>query len=182
MYYLYHIKKSDKVNIYQRIEQTKLFGCNVGMIPKILRNIIPPDQNEIYKWKINLEKDLPKIGINDSCIIIDAKPNKSDNVSLYKIENIFGYSSSGWTPMMLHLKALLVDNKGEEESKNNFEINNDKEEDVFTFVYVFNGSTIKQGTITGKWVPSRPSSINSALLLKPVFDYFIECENEITRK
>jgi hypothetical protein len=106
------------------------------------------------------------------------KPNAKNNVSLYEIKNIFGHSKSGWTPMMFHLKALMVDEQGGWEQKKQFNINDTNLENIFTFHHVYDGS-IKNGDIIGRWIPPRPSSTNSALLWEETMDYFIECKKQI---
>ncbi|HHW04275.1 MAG TPA: hypothetical protein GXX35_16005 [Thermoanaerobacterales bacterium] len=181
MYYIYNVEKKDHICSYSFIDEIKLFGSVNGIIVKILQKIIPKNQNEEndgYKWKINMETDLPKIDLLKKAILIDLKPNAENNVSLYEIKNIFGHSKSGWTPMMFHLKALMVDEQGGWEQKKQFNINDMNLDNIFTFHHVYDGS-IKNGDIIGRWIPPRPSSTNSALLWEETMDYFIECKKQI---
>jgi len=178
MYYIYNVEKKGDIYSYNFMNKINLFGSLNGIIVKILKKITPPNQNEVYKWRINMEKDLPKIDLPNKAIIIDLKPNTENNVSLYEIKNIFGYSSFGWTPMMFHLKALMVDKKGDWKQKEKFDIKDANLENVFTFNHVYDGS-VRNGQIIGIWVPPRPSSTNSALLWEDTLNYFIECKKQI---
>jgi hypothetical protein len=176
MFYLYETTSNQSKTEFNRRYIVKLFGSLNGLIVRSLRIITPKNQNEEYKWHINLDEVLPKIELVNSSIVIDLKPNTKNNLSLYKIENIYGYSSCGWTPMMFHLKAIFVDDEGSEKDKDNFRLDLSKAENIFTFHHVYDGS-VKNGKIIGKWVPPRPSSTNSALMWENTIDYFIECRN-----
>jgi hypothetical protein len=179
MYNIYNVEKKGSVYSYNLfMKNIPLFGSKNGLIVKILKIITPPNQNEEYKWKINMETDLPKIDLPNKSIIIDLKPRTENNVSLYEIKNIFGYSSFGWTPMMFHLKALKVDEKGDQKQKEKFEIKDINLDNIFTFIHVYDGS-VRKGEIIGKWIPPRPSSTNSVLLWEKTLDYFIECKKQI---
>lgn len=181
MYYLYQVNKQSGKNIYDYKETIKIFGCNNGIIVKMLKKKLIPNQNEEYKWHLNLERDLPKIGLPESAIIIDLKPNAENNLSLYQLIDIFGYSSCGWTPMMWHLKPIYIDEEGSEDEKWYFEIDINANEDIYTFCHVQDGS-VKNGKIIGTWVAPRPSSTNSALLWDNTIDYFINSREEIQRR
>jgi len=98
-------------------------------------------------------------------------------VSLYEIKNILDILLFGWTPMMFHLKALKVDEKGDQKQKEKFEIKDINLDNIFTFIHVYDGS-VRKGEIIGKWIPPRPSSTNSVLLWEKTLDYFIECKNK----
>lgn len=175
MYYLYDVVLSDGSVKFSFAEETKVFGSVNGVIARILRETIPIGKYKELKWKINLDTDLPKIGYSNKAVVIDLKPNTPNNLSLYKIQDIYGYSCCRWIPMMFHLKSIFVDKPGYDEDKNSFDVNIDEMDDVFTFHHVYNGY-IENGKIEGKWTPPRPSSTNSALLWGETFDYFVECK------
>ena len=42
-------------------------------------------------------------------ILIDLKPSDKNNVSLYRLRDVWGYSYDGWTPLALRLETLLGD-------------------------------------------------------------------------
>ena len=179
MYYLYNFQKQETTKKFQKDKETHLFGCNKGLIAHILKEKRPCSSSDECKWQITLEDDLPAIGLESKAIVIDLKPYATGNLSLYELVNVFGYSSSGWTPMMLHLKTIFVDEEGHSDQKESFEITEDMQENVFTFAHVMDG-WIKNGELIGKWTPPRPSSTNSALLWDDVFEYFIQCKRMIS--
>jgi len=177
---LYKIETSQGKKRYVFDKETHLFGCNKGLMVQILKADPPISQGEAVKWQINLIRDLPKIGIHDKTLVIDLKPNAKNNLSLYELVNIFGFSAHGWTPMLLHLKSIFVDDEGPEEMKKMIEISEFSQDDIFTFAHVMDGS-IEMGRVVGKWVAPRPSSTNSALLWDSVFEYFYECKKSIDK-
>ena len=136
MYYLYEKKNDNGIFHYSYKDNVKIFGSVNGLIVKMLKQIIPNNQNESYKWRINIDNDLPKISLANHAILIDLKPNTEGNISLYEIKNIFGHCASGWTPMMFHLKAIFVDEEGEWEDKESFIIDTNEPDDIYTFHHV----------------------------------------------
>lgn len=42
-------------------------------------------------------------------ILIDLKPNVSENVSLYRLTDVWGFSYDDWTPLALLLQTLFAD-------------------------------------------------------------------------
>jgi hypothetical protein len=175
MYCLYNFQRQENTKNFQFYKETHLFGRNKGLIAQILKEKRPCTGSIGCKWQINLENDLPVIGLESRVIVVDLKPYATGNLSLYELVNVFGYSFSGWTPMMLHLKTIFVDEEGHSDQKKAFEISEDRQENVFTFAHVMDG-WIKNGELIGIWTPPRPSSTNSALLWDDVFEYFIQCK------
>lgn len=170
MYKLFH-KEITKTSInYKFINRISLFGCNNGEIVKLLRNTLKPQNTEPFKWSLDLDKEL--FGKNNNVLIIDLKPNSSKpNISLYEIRKIWGYSSFDWTPIMLQLKGLFVDENPVPFNENEFEIPTTKSPDrIFSLMYL-NG-TVKDGNIEGKWTTPPSSPTNSVLLWPKAFKYF----------
>lgn len=153
-------------------KQTSLFGCNSGYIPNLLRKQLTAEATEPYAWKIDLRKAFAKERMANSVLIINLKPNsKEANLSLYELVNVWGYSASGWTPIMFYIRGLFVD-----EDPNVFNVRDfirkeeEMEDPIFSMMYL--RGTIKQGKITGRWTPPGPSPTNSVLLWPVTFQYF----------
>ena len=62
-------------------------------------------------WHLELGKALPTTDdYRGSTLVIDLKPKQhKTSVSLYEVLDVWGYSCNGWTPILLHLAGLFVD-------------------------------------------------------------------------
>jgi hypothetical protein len=132
-----------------------------------------PNATERLDWDLDVRVSLDLLGILNSTIIIDLKPNQNQtNLSLYEIESIIGQSLNGWSIIMFNLKGLFVDSP-EVNKRNNF-VRDTKEIDspIFSFSYI-NGS-VRDGRLTGKWITPGPSSTNSALFWPESITYFFD--------
>ncbi|MBI3578197.1 MAG: hypothetical protein HY089_02145 [Ignavibacteriales bacterium] len=184
MYYRYlKSRDNDSMVRYKKIEENIcLFGCNEGFIPWLLEKQIPYGQNEPYLWHLDIEKSLAKTKeYLNSTLVIDLKPYQhKDNLSLYEVLNIWGYSSNGWTPILLHLAGLFVDVDPNSVDRNNFQIaESDIDSPIYEVLYIKDG-TVKDGKIVGTWNPPPPSSTNGALLWPETLKYFVRCIKERT--
>ncbi len=108
MFYLYRrtpvAKKSTR---YERDKHISFFGCRHGLIPRMLKAKIPPNQNEPYGWHIDV---LPELNVQpeyrSGSLIIDLKPRQHENnVSLYEVLDVWGWSRSDWTKVLLRLNG-----------------------------------------------------------------------------
>ena len=125
------MKKAKNRNLYEFIkEKCHLFGCNEGFIPWLLKRQIPSSQGEPYKWHIPIQDALNETEYSGSTLVIDLKPKQNKtNLSLYELLDVWGYSDSGWTPILLHLSGLFVDADPKKIDRNKFAINDcDREE------------------------------------------------------
>ena len=54
-------------------------------------------------WEITEKEIIKELGFDTEShnLVIDLKPNVKNNVSLYYLRRIFGYSYYGWTPIAL---------------------------------------------------------------------------------
>jgi len=137
MYMLYEKCKKGNGFSYKYKNNISLFGCNVGYIPKLLKDYIPDQQEEPYKWHINIEKAMNLLTQKDDVILIDLKPNNSKpNLSIYEIVDIWGYSSSDWTPIMYYLRGLIIETDDASNlNRNEFIRTKDEVEDpIFTVI------------------------------------------------
>lgn len=172
MYYTYKRTKTMTGFNYQFLEKFSLFGCNIGFIPNLLQCYLEENQNEPYFWHLNIDEHFGLLKEPAFVPIIDLKP-KSSELALYEIVNIFGHSSGGWTPIMMHLRGLLVDENPKEYNRHEFDRNLEEISDpIFTFMYL--QGSISNGKIVGRWTPPGASPTNSVLLWPTSFNYFIK--------
>jgi hypothetical protein len=174
MYALYEKVADGESYRYLFGKQVSLFGCNSGYIPRLLARTVDKAASEPLAWHLVVDDALLAIGQKDHALIIDLKPNsKEPNLSLYEVVEVFGYSASGWTPVMLYLRGLFVD---EEPSK--FDARaflrgpTDTEDPIFSMTYL--KGTLRNGALQGRWTVPGPSPTNSVLLWPAAFKYFAE--------
>lgn len=180
MYAIYKKQCENGTSKFIYLEKTALFGCNVGLIPRILRNSMSSEQAEPYLWHIPIEKALKENGYPNSTIIIDLRPNKNEvDLSLYELLDVWGYSSSGWTPIMLHMRGLFVDEDSTKYNRYDFKIADcEREEPIYEFLYL--QGSVSNGELYDKWTAPPVSPTNAALLWPDPLRYFIKCINQRT--
>ncbi len=107
-------------------------------------------------------------------IVIDLKPNVANNVSLYRLLDIWGFSYNEWTPLAVRLEVLFGDlvHGDPEQFKASFSDANADRSLVGEFLYV------QGGTAGGTWSWGRVGSVNGALLWRDAFDYLSGKLNE----
>jgi len=172
MYALYEKQKEVTGYRYVFKKKTSLFGCNSGYIPYLLKKQLAPEVTEPYAWKLDLKESLTKEGLENSVLVINLKPNnKEANLSLYELVNVWGYSASGWTPIMIYIRGLFVDEDSRLFNDRDF-IRKEKEieDPIFSMMYL--SGTVKKGKILGRWTPPGPSPTNSVLLWPDTLQYF----------
>lgn len=154
-------------------DQVPLFGCNSGIICRMLARTLVPTDQEPKKWDIDVRRGLAELGHQSIALVIDLKPNAADkNVSLYELVRVWGVSAAGWTPVMLHLRGLLVDQSSDKFRKEDFEVDMTKVDDpIMSFSYR-NGS-VADGKLIGKWTSSGSSAANSVMLWPETMEYFM---------
>jgi hypothetical protein len=180
MYARYLKNQRDGFSSYRFVEECSLFGCNIGYIPKLLRKQTPVSQTEPYKWHILIEPALNAIECQGSTLVIDLKPKqKKTNLSLYEILDIWGYSDSGWTPILLHLSGLFVDKDPAPINRNEFTIPDlERDEPIYEFLHL--DGSVANGKLTGRWNAPPASPTNAALLWPAALVYFIQCIRDRT--
>ena len=99
-------------------------------------------------------------------VIIDLKPYQ-ENVSLYRLLNVWGYSYEGWTPVALHLEALFVDRpeSSPKRFKRRFLDRGARRDQIGEFLY------LQGGVREGKWNWGMVGRVNGALLWPDAFEY-----------
>jgi len=161
---------------YQFQEQVSLFGCNSGFIPWLLSLKIPVGQGEPYAWHVDAINEL---GANpeypDSTLLIDLKPKQNKtNLSLYEVMDVWGHSSYSWSPILLRISGLFVDEDPVLINRNDFIRKDDElEGPIYEFLYL--SGSVENGTLVGSWAAPPASPTNAALLWPDTLNYFIQC-------
>lgn len=172
MYALYDKTGDTGSARYRFLKKISLFGCNNGYVPRLLRQQLTADLSQPLSWHLNIESSLQAIGQDGQTFIIDLKPNSSaPNLSLYEVLNWWGYSDSGWTPILLHLRGLFIDENPGRSDRYDFTRNPEETDDpIFSMMYL--RGTVTNGQLAGRWTPPGPSPTNSVLLWPKAFRYF----------
>lgn len=177
MYARYKKSRVDNnVTRYEFQEEVSLFGCNSGFIPWLLGLKLPQDQGEPYKWHVDVVAELgrhPDYPLNTLLINLKPKQNKT-NLSLYEVMDVWGYSADGWSPILLRLNGLFVDENPSAVNRKDFvRKDNDIDGPIYEFLYL--DGSIKDGKLSGLWVPPPASPTNAALLWPKTINYFFQC-------
>ena len=172
MYALYNKIQNNDSTRYQFLKQVSLFGCNEGYIPQLLSQQLSTSSTEPMSWHVNIENSLRSVERDNQTLVIDLKPNsKKPNLSLYEVSNVWGYSTSGWTPILLHLRGLFIDEDPSRFDKDDFiRAPAEVDEPIFSMMYL--QGTVDRGQLVGKWTTPGPSPTNSVLLWPDAFKYF----------
>ena len=172
MYAIYQKQEDTDGYRYVFKKKTSLFGCNSGYIPYLLQKQLIAKATEPFAWKLDLKEAFEKEGMTNSVLVINLKPNsKEANLSLYELVHVWGYSASGWTPIMIYIRGLFVDEDPQLFDDRDFiRKEEDMEDPILSMMYL--SGTITHGKITGRWTPPGPSPTNSVLLWPDTFQYF----------
>jgi hypothetical protein len=179
MYYLYSKRSEARRHRFTLKEETHLFGCNKGMIPHLLKISLASGAEEPLFWHINVGEMLARDGKKDCALIIDLKPKQREtNLSLYEVAEVWGASAKMWTPLMLHLRGLFVDENPRRFKRDDFVRTDDAiVEPIFSMMYVH--GSISGGALVEKWLPPGASFTNSVLLWPDSMKYFAEKATEV---
>lgn len=166
---LYEYAPSDTGALtYRRLKRVALGGKS-GPIATHVSNEYGGQPNT--GWHMSESKMLEHFGgIDNRALLIDLKPNKRGNVSLYQLTDIWGFSYEGWTPICLRLESLFIDKEEEdvETFKQSFEFDpQDGGHVIHEFLY------LRGGTNEGPWGWGMTGSVNSALLFRDAWEYFV---------
>jgi hypothetical protein len=107
-------------------------------------------------------------GSDNQEVLINLKPNGQNNVSLYRLLDVWGFSYTDWTPLALRLEVLFADHrhKSPEKFMKSFQLENQKSgEYIGEFLY------LKGGVAGGTWSWGQVGRVNGALLWKDAFTY-----------
>lgn len=173
MYWLYERRRVPNGLEYTRGRRISLAGSRSGLICAQLRKSTPPSQSEPYEWQFETSDAVKLFGNPDDVVVVDLKPKSGEYVTLFQLDAVYGYSCSGWTPIMLEMAGLLVDEPLTDWNKEFFVIDEKELDDntVYTFLYLT--GTVMDGGLVGRWLYPGPSPTNSALLWRDAREYFI---------
>ncbi len=185
MYSLYRRSRIGTATTYYERDKKEpsisLFGCNNGFIPWLLSFKIPHSQIEPYCWHVDVLAELDaQPEYRSGTLIIDLKPKQNKtNVSLYEVMDVWGWSEHDWTPILLRLGGLFVDESPEKIDRESF-VRDDADIDgpIYEFLYLV--GSVKNGKLDGLWVPPPASPTNAALLWPETLNYFFHCIRERT--
>jgi hypothetical protein len=171
---LYEKQRVDSGFHFKFKEPRSLAGKDRGMIPHLLEVHLNGSGSEPLPWHFIIEDELIHGGWPNCTLIINLKPNDAGgNLSLYEVVEAWGWSQSGWTPIMLHLRGLITDeDSGACDPHDFIRKKEDLDDPIFTMIYM-NG-TVQNGELGGGWNFPPPSSTNSVLLWPKTFEYFAE--------
>lgn len=152
---------------YQFQEQVSLFGCNNGYIPWLLGLKTPAAQAEPYRWHVSVVQELGSHpDYLNSTLIIDLKPKQNPtNLSLYEVLDVWGYSFAGWSPILIRLSGLFVDEDPGAIDRNDF-ARQDSEVDPPIYGFLYLDGSVRDGKLVGTW-RTPPVSATNAVLLWP---------------
>jgi hypothetical protein len=161
---------------YKLQEPASLFGCNNGFIPWLLQLKTPQGQGEPYLWHISIETALAETDdYKGSTLVIDLKPRQhKTSLNLFELLDVWGYSSSGWTPILLHLAGLFVDADPKTADPDDFTVS-ESEIDGPIYETLYLDGSVQKGKIVGTWNAPPASPTNAALLWPDTLNYFIQC-------
>ena len=178
MFCIYNKHKQPGRVTYTYDDKISLFGCNVGMIPKMLRNQMSETQGEPYYWHIQVEKVLEQMGQSSQTIVIDLKPKeRAKYLSFFELLDVWGVSKDEWTPMLLRLRCLLDEKVGKRNWKEFSLMDSDSNDFVYEFLYL--RGSVKDGKTSGKWTHTF-STVSGALLWPDTLKYFTDCIRKTT--
>lgn len=172
MYHTYQKDTSNGAMHFQKRSIISIAGCNKGIIAKHLNKVIDKTFDEPLGWTIEIKDLIEQIALDGNTIIIDMKPNSEKEVLLFELITIHGYSSFGWTPILLEFKEVLTDEDPAKWNKDDFTIQKQSNQIVRAFLYL--RGSIKKGELYGKWIFAPPSSTNGALLWLNAWNFFVE--------
>lgn len=172
-------KNSTRYERDKKEKKISLFGCNNGFVPWLLGFKVPPSQNEPYRWHVDVLPELnAQPDYHGGTLIIDLKP-KQNNVSLYEVLDVWGWSQDDWTPILLRLNGLFTDDRPETINREDFvRADADISGPIYEFLYLI--GSVKNGKLHGPWTPPNASPTNGVLLWPERLNYFFQCIRERT--
>jgi hypothetical protein len=175
---VYWLYSRDTAHDHARFSQPvriNLFGCKAGFIPKLLSPLVPPGKSHPHEWHVPVREALERSGHPNSSVVIDLMPNNAQPfLNLFELRDLWGYSDSGWTPALLHLRELLNEKGAEQGKPSDFRTDERLHyQPVYSFLYL--AGTISDGRLVGRWTAPGASPTNSALLWPAHLRYFLRC-------
>lgn len=127
-------------------------------------------KSQIFTWHINQNEILTNLEFDPQkhAFVIDVKPDVKNNVSICKLQDIWGYSNDWWTPVLIRLESIFIDKKSIDHStfKRAFNDSEAEREVLHEILY------LDAGTHYGKRRWGKTGYVNAALLWPEVLSHF----------
>jgi len=172
MFLIYHEEKTGSRTRYWKPRRICLFGCKNGYIYKVLSTITGTTQEEPYRWHINMGDALREMQMHNQSFVIDLKPGRQ--VTLHKLLDIWGFSHSGWTPMLWRLQELVTDADPREVNRDDFTVPDQTLSTHIVYTTLWTASSVRGGKLIGEWLAPGPSPTNAVLLWPGTLRYFVQ--------
>jgi hypothetical protein len=122
-----------------------------------------------YPWHATAGDLIQLLGADPQrqALVVDLKPGVVDNVSLYRLLDVWGFSDKNWTPLALRFISLFVDREEANPVafKNSFVDDGSGHNWVGEFLYV------RGGVHSGSWNWGMVGRVNGALLWPEAFAF-----------
>jgi hypothetical protein len=121
-----------------------------------------------FGWHASVAEIVAALGGQvGQAIVIDLKPTVANNVSLYLLRDIWGFSAQNWTPLAIRLECLFADmnHSNPMEFKAAFDDATADHSLVGEFLYV------QGGVHGGTWNWGKIGRVNGTLLWPDAFEY-----------
>jgi hypothetical protein len=163
-------KDNEGFRRFEYEQEVSLAGKN-GPIALHVNDIPKKEGIKELHWHLTEDEILSRLGKTSHrhALVVDLKPTVENNVSLYQLKEIWGFSYEVWTPIAVRLETIFVDKShlDPKEFKQRFDDKECVRVPVYEFLYL-------QGGIDGGfWSWGPVGSINGALLWPDALDYFI---------
>lgn len=157
---IFDVKNSDGYRQYSFVKEVKIAG-NKGPLA-IIQAKRNTDKVSPFGWRApypDILKEIPGTDVNQE-IIIDLKPNVANNVSLYKLLDVWGFSYEEWTPIAVRLQTIFSDRyeKDPIRFKRSFSDIEAERSELCEFLY------LQGGVAKGTWSWGMVGRVNGALL------------------
>ena len=174
MYFLYRIEQERALTRYHMSDQISLFGCNAGWIPRLLRSQLSSSITQPHGWHLPLRPALQAASREGHAIVIDIKPAnvKPPLITICELTDVWGFSAKGWTPIMMRMESLLVDEAEGTYDKRDF-TPPDPGADGAIYSFLYLAGSIREGALVGRWTPPKASPTNAALLWPEPLSFFM---------
>lgn len=163
-------------NELKRVKGVSL-GGNQGPFAQHVRKLVEEGKEAPIEWHLTASEMLSYLGIgqpDQQTLIVDLKPNAHNNVSLYRITDVWGHTKTSWTPLGLRLETVFVDRheSNPDEFQKRFQLPSDEGDLVHEFLYLTGGAD------SDSWGWGMTGNVNAPLLWPETFRYFVEAMTE----
>ena len=189
MYYTFDRRAVKSQWVFTKGQTVHLMGSVRGLIVAYLREIfsegLQTRRGELGQWRIYVpelmetlkQKDLIRPEgrpLEGNTLVMDLAPNDKNEIGLFEIQQIWGFTKYSWTPIMLESLPVLDAKRSSVPDASQFKVAFDLYSalpKVYSFLYMRDTRT--DGGFSGNWSPPPASPTNTPVLWPEVFDYFL---------